>query len=88
MVIICVCSLIIAFVLFGIIYGIYVEKHDFNNGYCPRCGEKLKHFDTDSQGGRGYWCSDCRYFVWVSYDIVDKKYKSYGKDKHNSIFKK
>lgn len=72
----------------GILYGIHCEKQNFNNGFCPKCGKPLEHFDTDSQGGRGYWCSDCRYFVWVSYDIVDKKYKSYGKDKHSSIIKK
>ena len=72
---VCVCGLLITFVLSGIIYGIYAEKHNFNNGYCPRCGGKLKYFDTDSQGGRGYCCDKCKYFTWVSYYFVDKIYK-------------
>lgn len=53
-----------------------MEKHkEFNNGVCPKCGKQLKHFDTDSQGGRGYCCNDCHYFTWVSYDCVDKNFK-------------
>lgn len=38
-------------------------------------GGKLKYFDTDSQGGRGYCCDKCKYFTWVSYYFVDKIYK-------------
>ena len=58
-----------------ILYGIHIEKKDFNSGICPKCGKKLKWFDTDSQGGRGYCCHDCRYFIWVSYNCVDKDYE-------------
>ena len=47
----------------------------FSPAICPKCGKKLKWFDTDSQGGRGYCCHDCRYFIWVSYNCVDKEYK-------------
>lgn len=72
----CICGLIIVFVLSGIICTIYAEIRDFNNGYCPRCGKKLKHFDNDSQGGRGYCCDDCGYTTWVSYYFVDKNNKN------------
>jgi len=39
------------------------EKELFNNGNCKICGQKLKHFDTDSQGGRGYACPSMHYSV-------------------------
>lgn len=55
--------------------GIYTEKKDFNDGICPRCGDELKHFATDSQGGRGYCCDTCDYCTWVSWDTVDKEYR-------------
>lgn len=51
------------------------EKEKFNNGICKVCGQKLKCFDTDSQGGRGYTCSEWHYPVWVSYPSVDKNFK-------------
>ena len=38
--------------------GIYLEKKDYNNGFCKACGNKLRLFDYDSQGGRGYCCDD------------------------------
>ena len=53
--------------------GIMFEKRDFNNGICPHCNNKLRNFDTDSQGGRGYKC-DCGYHTWVSYNCVDKNF--------------
>ena len=48
------------------------EKRLFNNGICKICGQRLKHFDTDSQGGRGYTCPSMHYTVWISYNCVDK----------------
>lgn len=50
------------------------EKRSFNNGICKECGNKLVHFDTDSQGGRGYTCRHCDYTIWVSYPSVDKRF--------------
>lgn len=50
----------------------HFEKKDFNNGICKKCGEKLRFFDYDSQGGRGYCCDKCGHVVWVSYN-VDKE---------------
>lgn len=70
-----ICIIITIVCICGILYGIKVERKEFNNGICPKCGKRLKHFDTDSQGGRGYCCYDCHYFTWVSYDCVDKKFK-------------
>ena len=49
----------------------HYEKEEFNNGICKVCGQKLNHFDTDSQGGRGYTCPERHYYVWVSYHSVD-----------------
>lgn len=53
--------------------AILVEKHEYNNGVCKCCGKKLRHFDTDSQGGRLYTCDDCHTLVSVSYNCVDKR---------------
>lgn len=74
-IILLICIIIIIAFIYGILYGIKVERKGFNNGVCPKCGKQLKRFDTDSQGGRGYCCNDCRYFTWVSYNCVDKNFK-------------
>ena len=55
-------------------YVIHCEKKDFNNGICPKCGNKLHLFDTDSQGGRGYCCHKCPYFTWINWKCVDKNF--------------
>ena len=55
------------------IIGIMLEKRGFNNGICPRCNKRLRNFDIDSQGGRGYIC-DCGYHTWISYNCVDKDF--------------
>lgn len=67
---------LLIFLLIMPFYAIHCEKKDFNNGICPKCGNKLYHFDTDSQGGRGYCCHKCPYFTWISWNCVDKNYKS------------
>lgn len=54
--------------------AIHLEKKSFNDGKCIKCGSRLRHFDTDSQGGRGYKCGKCSYHTWVSYNCVDKNY--------------
>lgn len=59
----------------GILAGIYLESSGYNDGVCPVCGKELRHFDTDSQGSRGYSCDNCNYTAWVSYSVVDKDYK-------------
>ena len=64
------------FIVIGILCAIRNEKKGFNDGICPICGEKLKHFDNDSQGGRGYFCPFIkhRYYTWVSYKFIDKNF--------------
>ena len=70
-------AFIILFILFciiGITWCIISERRGWNHGICPECGEKLRHFDCDSQGGDGWCCDKCRYKTWVSYKkIVYKK---------------
>ena len=68
-------SLIIGIVVLIVIFiiGIFSEKKDYNNGICPKCNQRLHHFDTDSQGGRGYICDKCNYTTWISYPFIDKK---------------
>lgn len=67
---------VVLFVIIGILYTIRSEKQGFNGGICPICGRKLKHFDNDSQGGRGYCCPSTkhRYYTWVSYNFIDKNF--------------
>ena len=73
-------SVILAIVcIFGVLFcvllpfiAIYTEKRDYNNGFCKYCGEKLRLFDFDSGGSRGYVCDKCRYHTWISYSRVDR----------------
>ena len=44
-----------------------LEKKDFNNGICPKCGKPLKHFDSTFCGDQGWICDDCDYCVWISW---------------------
>jgi len=54
----------------------HFEAKAFNKGVCKYCGSKLRCFDHDSHGGRGYWCDNCESCnVWVSYNRVDKNFK-------------
>lgn len=52
--------------------GVFLEKRDYNRGFCKNCSGRLELFDIDSQGGRGYRCHNCNYHTWVSYRCVDK----------------
>ena len=68
---------LIVFLFIGMaIIGFIFEKKDFNDGYCQYCGSKLRHFDTDSQGGRGYVCDKCHYHLWISWKMIDKNFKN------------
>ena len=62
------------------VIGIVTERKAYNNGKCPKCGLKLRNFDTDSQGGRGYMCDNCGYGTWVSYNCVDRREEECPKD--------
>lgn len=48
-------------------WGYLDERRDFAGGLC--CGRRLRRFDTDSQGGRGYTCDSCRRYLWVSWPV-------------------
>ena len=68
--------IIVFIVLLGIavpIVGVSMERFGYNGGVCRHCKTKLRHFDNDSQGGRGYVCDECGYVTWVSYNCVDRK---------------
>ena len=72
LIVICVLVCVLVCVVCGAIAR-HIEKRNFNSGICPICNQKLYHFGTDSQGGRGYSCNNCNYITWVSYNI-DKLY--------------
>lgn len=74
---IAVVSILLSIVIVGVLIVRTHEKRMYNNGICRECGYPLRHFDTDSQGGRGYICDACKYYCWVSYN-VDKNYKESG----------
>lgn len=80
--------IMVTFVMVLVLLSIHREARDYNHGICPRCESqnkyaemrKLKKFDEDSQGGRGYVCDHCGYVTWVSYDCVDCDYKEDNHD--------
>ena len=67
--------------IFTIVFGIwcgfigrYQEKKEWNDGICSISGKKWIHFDTNSQGGRGYKDNEGNY-CWISWG-VDKNYNN------------
>lgn len=56
-----------------------IEKKNFNNGICPKCGHPLVPFDTPtSSDGRGYECLNCNYTTWVEfYSTVDRDFRKH-----------
>lgn len=77
-------SLLINFIVTFIIS--YFEYKHLNDGICPNCGEPLRHFDTDSQGGDGWTCDFCdKYTVWVSYHkLVYDFWSNHFRRKHTT----
>lgn len=45
----------------------FFDARQWNGGICAEYGEPWQHFDTDSQGGRGYKCRDRT--IWVSWPV-------------------
>ena len=62
----------IIYIICGCIWGYFQEKKHFNNGICPNCGEPLRYFDSDSQGGQGWTCDKCNYTTWISWFKIYK----------------
>ena len=62
----------IIYILIQIVIGMMLiirhERKEWNDGVCSKCGEKWKHFDTDSQGGRMYRCDNWHYY-YISYNV-------------------
>ena len=65
------CSVVLKKTMVETVTNMLVHKDEY--GICPHCNNKLRNFDTDSQGGRGYKCN-CGYYTWVSYNCVDKNF--------------
>ena len=63
---------IIGLLLVGGWWARVLEKREWNEGSCDRCGYPWKSFDMDSQGGRGYKCV-CVRRIWISYPGVDRR---------------
>lgn len=61
-------TLVIGFAVSLALFARHREKKEYNNGIC-KCGEKLKAFALDSQGGTGWTCDNpkCRHYVWTSW---------------------
>ena len=60
-------------VYFGVmVIAAYIESKLWNKGKC-KCGKVWRHFDNDSQGGRGYCCDNCKTYIWISYPGIDRK---------------
>ena len=71
---------VVSILIVPVLYFRNREKKDYNNGYCPKCGEFYRWFDSDSQGGRGYCCDRCGHHCWVSYNV--------DKDRENHLFQR
>ena len=57
-------------VLCGIIWAYMHERKEWNGGYCRKHKKKWRHFDNDSQGGRGYTDGKC--YIWISYPNLER----------------
>lgn len=60
-----------AFFAFGL-WAAWSEAKQWNRGVCRENGLRWVHFDTDSQGGRGYRAGDC--YCWISWPVDRKRY--------------
>lgn len=59
-------SIILIYIIICFI-AYFVEKRNFNNGICPKCGNPLKHFDDCFCGDQGWTCDNCGYTTWISW---------------------
>lgn len=59
-------ALVIIFI-FGPVIFRFSEIKQFNDGYCQKCGNKLRHFDNDSTGAEGWCCDNCNSVMWLSW---------------------
>lgn len=69
------------YILFAIVAAFFAASSDkelYNDGVCSRCNGTWRHFNTDSQGGRGYICDRCGDVIWISYPVDKKKGEKNG----------
>lgn len=64
--------ILIIFFFLIIVVGHSIEKNRWNKGKC-KCGNTWELYDEDTNGGRGYYCRQCKRYVWIVYSFVDKK---------------
>lgn len=43
------------------------DRRTWNGGVCRKCGGRLHHADTDSQGGKLWVCEQCHCRFWTSW---------------------
>ena len=58
---------ILSVIVLYFLHGFIAERRLWNGGVCRRCDTAWSHFDTDSQGGRGYRCA-CR-GEWITHSV-------------------
>lgn len=50
-----------------------IEKRNYNNGICPRCGKKLMKAKVhNGYNERCYMCPNLDYTAWVYFKRIDK----------------
>jgi hypothetical protein len=73
---IAIAVVIAGYLTLGVV-GYRFDKKKWNNGVCPKCGNKWESQFLDSQGGRGYICRRCNKGMVISWK-VDKNYCNNG----------
>ena len=64
------CFIVMLFLVVGTAIALTEEKEVWNEGKCETCNTKWKHFDTASDGSRGYICSCGNYHhCWISFKV-------------------
>lgn len=66
--------MIVVLFFVSFIFSYLNEIKKWNNGNCIKCGTPVTRFDMDSQGGRGYKCTNCDFHFWIDFHSVDAGY--------------
>lgn len=57
--------------LIFIMLACVIERLEYNNGVCRKCGGEMKFSGYSEMDDRCYICDDCGRMVWISYIQVD-----------------
>lgn len=62
-------EIIIIIAIIGVcaLTGYLLNRREWNGGVCRKNGLRWQHFDTDSQGGRGYVAGD--QYCWIGWPV-------------------